>query len=125
MSDFSLLAADARPFRLICFQTPGDGIAQQLSLEIEAVGGSNGTVTLRNNVAGFDQAKGTSLSVFEVSPAFPPPGQERQAPVERAQARHLICTDSDEVWQRSFAGSSDLMLVVAPGDLDSETVDTF
>jgi len=105
----------ARPFHLIRFSAPGPEERFPVRLEVEAMGENGGKVKLEAR-ADFPLPEGSSLSLFDVSKTFLPfDDLDREGP--RALGEVLIC--GEETWALGpTEGSTDMMLVVSPGDLE-------
>ncbi len=106
----------AGPFQFLRFAAPPPESKDRLRLEIEAETDQNGRVTLRG-VEDYDLPALTSLQVWDLLPLTPKEEDaEPEAPKEGPKVR--LCEDSD-AWQiPNFEGTEDMLLVIAPGDLE-------
>ena len=106
----------AAPFQFLRFSAPPPESADRLRLEIEAETDANGRVTLKG-VEDYDLPALTSLQVYDLEPLTPKEeDQEPEAPKEGPKVR--LCDDSDSWNMPEFKGTQDMLLVIAPGDLE-------
>ena len=117
------LLTDARPFRLVRFRAPQEQTTEPLTLEVKAEGLTGGNVVVQS-AADFALAAGTSVSLYDLSPALPlDPDAEAEAPV--AGGTLTVC-DPDHPWSLpALQGGDEMLLVVGPGDLDAATAGAF
>ena len=106
----------AAPFQFLRFSAPPPESTDRLRLEIEAETDANGRVTLKG-VEDYDLPALTSLQVYDLEPLTPKEEDgEPQAPKEGPKTR--LCEDSDSWNLPDFKGTQDMLLAIAPGDLE-------
>lgn len=122
------LLIDAKPFQLYRQPAPEPNGSTRLSLEMEMKADAAGQVTV-SPVAGFPLARGSSLTLYDLSPTSPEPpkeGQQEQQPAPPIAGPALSVCDPAQSWVTTpLAGSDDLLVVLAPGGLDAAALDQF
>ncbi len=114
---------DARPFRLVRFQAPRPDTTEPLALEIEAAGTGGGSVVVSSS-GDFPLAPGSRVALYDMTPAVPDdPAVEAASPV--AGPATTVCDEAGTWSLAPMAGGDEMLLVVAPGDLDAAQAGTF
>ena len=108
---------DAHPFELIHFSAPTEkDEVSQVRLEASAVGLEGGKFELRS-IPEYPLAIGTSLQIFDISHSSRPADDEQYGPPVEGSSIQL-CTPG--AWTLGpEQSSSEMLLVVSPGDLDT------
>ncbi len=117
------LLTDASPFHLVRFRPPGPDESDPLALEIQATGSPGDTVVV-SSVPDYSLAAGSTVALYDLTPALPAdPEAQAQPPV--AGPSFTVC-DPQAAWSLpAMASGEEMLLVVAPGDLDAASAGVF